>query len=194
LRNLYAALSDLYSSFTHADQVVCVHAVVARRWAIEAASSSRRRAVATTLVGSVLACLAAPRLDARLAAGEDPLSDVVLACRSRRLVSRRSRRRLASGLARTWSTPPGHAVLSAAVAVDEHAVEIARPALQQLASALRSRADVEPRGVAITQVLLTEPSSALYHPAHCDELYELARAALFALSSRSSAGTEPLPR
>jgi hypothetical protein len=77
--------------------------------------------------------------------------------------------------------PPGHAVLSAAVAVDEHAVEAARPALQQLALALRSRADVEPRGVAITRVLLTEPSSALYRPAYREELYEVARAALFAL-------------
>ena len=92
--------------------------------------------------------------------------------------------------------PSGHAALSAAVAVDERAVEVARPALQQLASALRSRADVEPRGVAIaqTQILLTEPSSALYRPAYREELYELARAALFALGSRGAARTEPLRR
>jgi hypothetical protein len=90
--------------------------------------------------------------------------------------------------------PPGHVVLSAAVAVDEHAVEVARPALRQLASALRSRADVEPRGVAITQILLTEPSSALYRPAYREELYEIARAALFALGSSDVAGTEPLRR
>jgi len=82
--------------------------------------------------------------------------------------------------------PPGHTVLSAAVAVDEHAVEAARPALQQLALALRLRADVEPRGVAITRVLLTEPSSALYRPAYREELYEVARAALFALGSREA--------
>ncbi|MEN3280458.1 MAG: hypothetical protein V7607_1598 [Solirubrobacteraceae bacterium] len=90
--------------------------------------------------------------------------------------------------------PPGHAVLSSTVAVDEPAVEVARPALQQLASALRSRVDVEPRGVAITQILLTEPSSALYHPAYREELYELARAALFALRSSEAAGTAPLRR
>jgi hypothetical protein len=171
-----------------------MHVVVARRRASQPARSSRRRAIATTFVGSVLARLAAPRLDARLAAGEDPLSDVVLACRSRRLVSGRSRRRLACGLERTWSMPPGHAVLSAAVAVDEGAVEVARPALQQLASALRSRADVEPRGVAITQILLTEPSSALYRPAYREELYEIARAALLALGSSDVASTEPLRR
>jgi hypothetical protein len=194
LRNLYAAAPDLYAAFTLGDQVACVHVVVARRRACGPARSSRRRALATTFVRSVLARLAARRLDARLAAGEDPLSDVVLACRSRRLVSGRSRRRLACGLERTWSMPPGHAVLSAAVAVDERAVEVARPALQQLASALRSRVDVEPRGVAITQILLTEPSSALYHPAHREELYELARAALLSLGPREAASTAPLRR
>jgi hypothetical protein len=171
-----------------------VDVVAAPRRASKPARSSGRRAIATTFVRSVLARLAAPRLDARLAAGEDPLSDVALACRSRRLVSWRSRRRLACGLERAWSMPPGRAVLSAAVAVDEHAVDVARPALQQLASALRSRADVEPRGVAVTQILLTEPSSALYRPAYREELYELARAALFALGSREAARAARLRR
>jgi hypothetical protein len=83
--------------------------------------------------------------------------------------------------------PPGPAVLSTAVAVDEHAVAVARPALRQLASALRSRADVEPRGVAITQILLTEPSCALYRPAYPERRHELARGALFALGSREPA-------
>jgi hypothetical protein len=171
-----------------------VHVLVARRWASEPALSSSRSAIATAFVRSVLACLAAPRLDARLAAGEAPLSDVVLARRSRRLVSGRSRRRLACGLERTWSVPPGHAVLSTAVAVDARAVELARPALQQLASALRSHADVEPRGVAIAQILLTEPCSALYRPAYREELYEQARAALFALGSREAGGKTRLGR
>jgi hypothetical protein len=58
-----------------------------------------------------------------------------------------------------------------------------RLALRQLAWALRSRADVEPCGVAITRILLTEPSSPLSRPAYRDELYERARAALFALGS-----------
>jgi hypothetical protein len=89
--------------------------------------------------------------------------------------------------------PPVHAVLTSTVAVDEPAVELARPALQQLASALRSRSDVAPRGVAITQILLTEPSSALYQPAYREELYELARAALFALGPREAA-REPVRR
>jgi hypothetical protein len=90
--------------------------------------------------------------------------------------------------------PPRHAVLSTAVAVDERAVDVARPALQQLASALRSRAEVNPRGVAMTRILLTEPCSALYCPAYREEVYELARAALLALGSRAATGTEPLRR
>jgi hypothetical protein len=158
-----------------------MHVVAAPRRAGAPARSSARRSIAGTFVPSVLARLAAPRLDARLAAGEDPASDPALACRSRRLVSDRSRRRLACGLERSWSPPPGDAVLSAAIPVDGDAVALARPALQQLASALRSRADVDPRGVAIARILLTEPCSALYHPAYPEQLYELARAALLAL-------------
>jgi hypothetical protein len=45
-----------------------VHIVVARPWASEPALSSERRAIATTVVRSMLARLATPRLDARLAA------------------------------------------------------------------------------------------------------------------------------
>jgi hypothetical protein len=186
LRNLYAAAPDLYAGFTRGGQVRCVHVVVAQRGPNQSAQTSRRQAIATTFVRGVRARLAAPRLDARLAAGEQPLNDDVLACRSRRLLSPRWRRRLASGLDRAWSMPPEPAVLSAAVAVDKPAVDVARPALQQLASALRSRADVEPRGVAMTQILLTEPCSPLYRPAYGEELYEPARTALFALRKRGA--------
>jgi hypothetical protein len=144
-------------------------------------------AFANGFVRGVLARLAAPRLDGRLAAGEDPSSEVALASRSMQLVSRRSRRRLAVGLERASSSRPEHAALSAAVPVDGRAVEVARPAMQQLARALRSRQAVEPRGVALTQILLTEPCSALYRPAYREELYELAREALFALGSPGTA-------
>jgi hypothetical protein len=167
-----------------------VDVVAAPRRASKPAQATRCRAIAAALVSSVLARVAARRLDARLAAGEDLLSQGALARRSRRLVSGPSRRRLARGLGRAWSMPPEPAVLSAAVAVDGRAVDVARSALQQLASALASRADVEPRGVAITQILLTEPSSPLYRPAYPEELYELARAALFALGSREALSAE----
>ena len=131
--------------------------------------------------------MAAPRLDARIAAGEDLSVDPDLAHRATQLVSMRTRRRAAAGLDRVSRIRRERPVLSAAIPFDRRAVHVARPMLQQLAIALRSRERVHPRGVAITQLLLTEPSSALYRPAHPDHLYEVARAALFALGAEEEA-------
>jgi hypothetical protein len=125
--------------------------------------------------------LLAGSLDGRIAAGEDLSSEAALLYRSAQLVSPRVRRSFARGLERLWSERPAPAAFSAAVPIDHEAVEIARPALQQLASALRTRRAADPRGVALTAVLLTHPSSALYGPTHTDQLYEYARAALLAL-------------
>jgi hypothetical protein len=135
------------------------------------------------LVRGVLARLAAPRLDERIAAGEDPWREAAMARRSSQLVSRRSRGQLARGLERAAAAKPEHLLVSAAVPVDQPAVALARPAMWQLASALRSRVGVNPCGVALTHVLLTEPGSALYCPAYPEELYEFAQAALLALGS-----------
>jgi hypothetical protein len=131
--------------------------------------------------------LAAPRLDARLAAGEDPIADAAVARRSTQLVSRRLRRRIARGVERLCSEPDERPGFTAAIPVDRRAVQIARPALEQLAAALRSRESVQPRGVALAQLLLTEPSSAVYQPANPDELYSAAREALLALGTGQAA-------
>jgi hypothetical protein len=125
--------------------------------------------------------LAAPRLDAQLAAGEDPFSGPALALRAAQLASRRLRRQLAAGLEHAWSGGRERGALSAALPVDATAVQIARPALEQLANALRSRERVAVRGVALTQILLTQPGSALYASRYPEELYERAREALLAL-------------
>jgi KUP system potassium uptake protein len=125
-------------------------------------------------------------LDGRLAAGEDPLGDPGLAARARQLVAMRARRRIARSLERVCSGSPERARLSGAVPVDRRAVEVARPALLQLARALRSRASVAPRGVALARGLLTDPYSALYRPAYRDELYEVARETLFALGPNAA--------
>ena len=125
--------------------------------------------------------LSAPQLDARLAAGEDPFGSPTLALRGAQLASRQLRSKLAGGLERAWSRAHDGAVLSSAIPVDANAVEIARPALEQLAEALRTRERVGVRGVALTQMLLTAPGSALYRSRYPEELYERAREALFAL-------------
>jgi hypothetical protein len=129
--------------------------------------------------------LTASVLDARLAAGEFPWSDTDLACRSSQLVSVRARRGIAQGLERLWTDPPRRPGLSAAIPHDLRAVRLARPALEQLVGVLRSREWVHPRGVALTRLFLTDPCSALYLPAYPEELYEIARAALFALGPRA---------
>ena len=98
------------------------------------------------------------------------------------------RRRIADSLELICQRSPERGRLSAAAPVDQRAVEIARPALLQLARALRSRVGVAPRGVALAQILVTDPYSALYRPAYRDELYEVARETLFALGPHK-AGT-----
>src|SRR3954468_22721063 len=105
-----------------------------------------------TMVFAPQVRLAAPRLDARLARGEDPFSSAELALRGARLASPRLRRQLASGLDHALRPPADAGVLSAAVPVDAVAVAVARPALEQLAAALRSRDRVGVRGVALTQL------------------------------------------
>jgi hypothetical protein len=134
---------------------------------------------------------AAYRLDARLAAGEDPSTEAALARRSAQLLSKRARRRIARGLERVSSESPERSLTSAAVPFDWQAVKIARPALQQLARALRSRHSIRPQGVALSKVLLTEPCSALYRPAYSTELYEVAREALFALLPQEAGDATP---
>jgi hypothetical protein len=125
--------------------------------------------------------LVAGRLDARLAAGEDPCSDPVLAFRSARLTSGRARRRIAAGLERACRKADRRVGLSAAVPVHPGAVDVARPALLQLAAALRCRQSVRARGVALAQLLLIEADGPLYNPERPETLYEAARDALLAL-------------
>jgi hypothetical protein len=125
--------------------------------------------------------LAAPRLDRRIAAGEDPHLERALSCRSTQLVSKRSRRQLAGGLERSWLSRRGPTAFSAAIPINGQAVQVARPALEQLAAALRSQDDVRAQGVALTRLLLTDMCSALYKPAYADQLHDVACEALSAL-------------
>jgi hypothetical protein len=133
------------------------------------------------LLDRVRVRVAASRLNDRLAAGEPPWSDANLSRRAAQLTGERTRRRIAGGLERLITRSPERGIFSAAIAADPRAVHVARPALEQLAAALRGRESVHPRGVILAQRLLTEPDSALYRPNYADELYEAAREALFAL-------------
>jgi hypothetical protein len=126
-------------------------------------------------------CLTTQRLDRRLAAGEDPSGDAALELRSRQLISQPARGQIACGLNRVLSERSRWELLSPAIPCDEEAVRLAGPALEQLARAIRSRESVRSEGMALAHLLLTEPLSVLYQPRHAEQLYEAARAALFAL-------------
>lgn len=134
-----------------------------------------------TMVFAPQVRLAAPWLDARLAAGEDPFSSSALALRAARLTSGRLRRRLAGSLEHARSRARAAGALSPVIPVDAEAVEIAWPVLEQLADALRSRNRVGVRGMALTHILLTRPGSALYASRYPEELYDRVREALLAL-------------
>lgn len=126
--------------------------------------------------------MAAPRLDARLAAGEPPGTPAE-AIRADQLVSARERERLTVALERVCRESPIRHGYSAAVPVSADALALARPALEQLARALRCAPSHHPRGVALTRLLLTEPDSPLYRPTHPWALHEAVRTALLALAS-----------
>lgn len=122
--------------------------------------------------------LNAAQLDARLATGQDPRASAAFACRAEQLVSGRSRRQLAAAVERVCLRRHERAAFSAAIPTDGQAIELARPALEQLARALRSDEPVQPGGVALTKVLLTDGTSALYRPAYPEELYDMVRRSL----------------
>ena len=121
-----------------------------------------------------------PGLDARLAEGEPPSGDAVLALRAAQLCAPGTRSRVASGLERAL-TDDGRPRLSAAVPVNRRAVQSARPYLAQLIEALRSPAPVAPQGVARAQRLLTDAASPLYPPAQPADLRHAAGQALWEL-------------
>ena len=131
--------------------------------------------------------LAALSLDRELAAGGDPTQGAALAARARLLASPRRRRRVADGLRRVLASTHRRAGRSTAAACDRQGVAIARPALEQLERAIRERPVAGPQGLAQAHLLLCDPDSALYLPAHPEQLYEEVRAALLALAPRSTA-------
>jgi hypothetical protein len=123
-------------------------------------------------------------LDARLAAGEPAADDPALEVRAAQLRSSKVRRRVAAALESACveaSSPPA---IGAALPVHRAAVKEARPALEQLISALRSSEPGEAQGVALAARLLTNAAGPLYAPSDLDALCCSAREALLALIRR----------
>jgi hypothetical protein len=125
--------------------------------------------------------LAPVPLDRALAAGADPARSAALTRRAALLSSRHARRRTAAGFRGVLSEPARRSGLSAVAASDRAAVDVARPALEQLERAIRERDSVHVQGLALAHLLLSDPDSVLYRAPHAGALYEASRAALLAL-------------
>jgi hypothetical protein len=129
---------------------------------------------------SARAFIGAASLDRRLAQGVDPSCDALLQRRAAMLLSRRRRRQIAAGLRGVLATRPDTR-RRRGIPPDAEALAVARPAIEQLERAIRSRRSVRPEGLALTLRLLTELDSVLYCPATPTDVYEAARQALLAL-------------
>ena len=121
---------------------------------------------------------AGPELDQRLADGADPDSDRLLRLRAARLLEPGARATVATGLegvVATISKP--RTPFTAAVPVRRGAVRGARRELMALADDLRHLRTVQPRGVAMAERLVTDPSSPLYTAGSSDDIIRAAHAA-----------------
>jgi hypothetical protein len=109
--------------------------------------------------------------DQRLADGADPDSDRLLKLRTARLATPAARARAATGLENVVATidkPP--TPFSAAVPVRRRPLRGARHELMALAGDLRHMPAVNPRGVAMAGLLITDPCSPLYTATSSDEV------------------------
>ncbi len=119
----------------------------------DSADMLRRRPYAPWQVGG---------LDRALAAGEDPLATPALAHRARALCDRGTREVLAAAIygALEQAGRRGPAIWSL---IARRAVQRNRTELLDLAATLRQAPVVEPRGVAATQLLVTDGGGPLYN-------------------------------
>jgi hypothetical protein len=130
----------------------------------------------------LIACWRAGELDRQLAAGASPSASALLAIRSRRLIGRGRRARVAAGLARAAHDAAAiQPAFSAAVRPDRAEVIAARTVLATLTRRLRAPAPVSARGVALLESLLSDGTSALYRPTEPGALGSHLRAAAAAL-------------
>ena len=137
----------------------------------------------------------AARLDRQLAAGASPRASAVLALRAQRITGRRSRIRLADGLARAIRDAQGKTPgFSAAVRPHRREVLAARTVLATLDRRLRAPEPVTARGVALLRALLTDGTGPLYRPGEPGALGSQLRAAAAALEPPARGGRPAVTR
>jgi hypothetical protein len=113
----------------------------------------------------LLALRHAGELDRQLGAGVNPQTSGALTLRAERITRRRSRTSLANGLAGALHSAQ-HATPGLTSEVRPQAPELiaASSVLADLDQRLRDPEPVNPQGVALLRVLLTDAASALYQP------------------------------
>jgi hypothetical protein len=115
---------------------------------------------------SLIAHLRAPRLDRRLARGEDPGGDPLLVARAAQLAGRRARHATAAAWEHAIEDGTGERRgFSAAAPVRADQVRMALPELLALVARLRDDLPVWPAGVARARRLLADGGGPLYDPA-----------------------------
>ena len=135
----------------------------------------------------LLARLRVTRLDERLAAGEAPESDPLLALRAQRLARIGSRRELALSVLRLLAEcEPRRSKLPAppSLALTPR-VAAAHDDLEQLVSSLLAPAPVSARGLAAASCLLRDGSGPLYRSECTEDLGVLVRRTIDALDPSS---------
>lgn len=163
------------------------------RWLAPRSRAPHRGRILAGLSASWQAWWNAWELDRELAAGTNPQASAALAVRAQRITGRRSRQRVADGLARTLRSvrvdPPG---FTAAARPDAGEVLAARETLASLERRLRAPEPVRPRGTAILGLLLTDCTSPLYRPAESGALGGVLHAAAAGLEPAGRRGAEPV--
>jgi hypothetical protein len=135
------------------------------------------------------------RLDRMLADGVDPQESHELALRATQLVSGRTRRALADSLDEVVRIADGdRRRRSASPALAIRDVRASTAALLGLARGLREDREVDVRGVALAQQLLTNGSGPLYVYGQDDELWHAARDATTALDGNAPSWPLTSPR
>lgn len=131
---------------------------------------------------ALLARWHAETLDRALAAGAGPYAGALIAVRAEQLTSRRSRRRLAGGLARVRrDTADELSGWIAAAAPDRYEVAAAGLEIAVLERRLCDDGRVDAAGVAMLRLLLTDGTSPLYDPVGAGSLARHLRAIAGAL-------------
>jgi hypothetical protein len=133
-----------------------------------------------------LARLKARSLDRRLAAGEIPASDRLLAAHADRILTPQSRRRLATD----WELLLGTArrpipSRSPRVLVRPRSVLAAEHHVRELIAMIREPGRVNPQGLALAALLLSDGAGPLYNPRRAADLVPALRTAAEALALAS---------